>query len=133
VSTQTAAYYRAYRAQNRERLNNQRRLRYQATYVPHPCKAAPPRDGAKIRYERKAALVALLGGACVRCGYDESLVALDFDHLDDTREKLHIGSDMGVARWERLVEEVTQHCQLLCANCHRIKTFERARTEEAVL
>ncbi len=58
---------------------------------------------------------------CVKCGEDNPLV-LDFDHLED--------KDFSISRailrtygWSRIEKEI-QKCQVLCANCHRIKTAE---------
>ena len=61
--------------------------------------------------KRKQYLVALLGGSCIRCGFNESIYALEFDHKDHNKKTLPI-------------EESLNDCQLLCVNCHRIKTYE---------
>lgn len=78
------------------------------------------------RRENKILAVARLGGCCVRCGYKENLAALEIDHLVLRRRRL---PDMGASQATQLrrgslrVEEV----QLLCANCHAIKTYEEDR------
>ncbi len=76
------------------------------------------------RKTTKLELIALKGGKCVRCGYDEHPAALDFDHIDPagkSRQISYLIND-GVKR-EVLLAEL-EKCQLLCANCHRIKTHD---------
>lgn len=74
------------------------------------------------RRARKAELVALMGGCCVRCGFDGPQEALDFDHIDPTEKTLTVASSLSPGEFERVKQEVLTRCQLLCANCHRIKT-----------
>ena len=57
---------------------------------------------------------------CSVCGYNEHACALDFDHLRD--KEFNISHDPKRA-WNRILEEV-EKCQILCANCHRVKTRE---------
>lgn len=59
---------------------------------------------------------------CADCGYDERAVALDFDHVRG--EKLcNVGEMVGRSR-ERIQEEMDK-CEVVCANCHRIRTEDR--------
>ena len=62
-------------------------------------------------------------GRCGICGNSDYRV-LDFDHLNPDKK---IDSISGLvsrgSAWWRIEEEIAK-CQLLCANCHRIKTFE---------
>ena len=63
-------------------------------------------------------------GRCVKCGNTDYRV-LDFDHIDPSTK---IDSISGLvsrgSAWWRIEEELAK-CQLLCANCHRVKTFEK--------
>ena len=67
-------------------------------------------------FAKKKYLVELLGGQCVRCGYDKTIRALVFHHPDPSQKEFGVG-----ARWSsnlaRLEVEVRK-CILLCANCH---------------
>ncbi|MCL0047860.1 hypothetical protein M1N13_02730 [Dehalococcoidia bacterium] len=58
-----------------------------------------------------------LGGKCFQCGYDRCGKALEFHHLDSSKD---FGiSEKGHARsWERVKAEL-ERCVLLCASCHR--------------
>jgi hypothetical protein len=71
------------------------------------------------RKVRRAQLIELLGGKCVRCG---STDALEFDHIDPETKVFAVGSDMSRA-WDKLVEEALK-CQLLCRECHVAKGIE---------
>ena len=56
---------------------------------------------------------------CISCG-ESNPILLDFDHLKDKK----IGISMAVKnQWslEKLQDEIDK-CQVLCANCHRMKT-----------
>lgn len=59
---------------------------------------------------------------CKICGYKESALALDLDHKDRTKKEFSLSRAHSVS-WERLHEELAK-CEVLCANCHRIKTQE---------
>lgn len=64
---------------------------------------------------------------CKDCGYAEHPHALDFDHLPGTEKLLTIGSgDSTTAPWDKVLAEI-EKCEVVCANCHRIRTYERRR------
>ena len=71
------------------------------------------------RKHRRAQLIELLGGKCVRCG---SVEQLEFDHIDPRTKAFAVGSDMSRA-WATLVDEAL-NCQLLCRSCHLAKGVE---------
>lgn len=60
---------------------------------------------------------------CVDCGMDDIRV-LDFDHL---RDKESCVSTLATSSYsiERIQQEIDK-CEVRCANCHRIITYERA-------
>jgi hypothetical protein len=57
------------------------------------------------------------------CGYKEHHVALDFDHLDPSTKVRDIAK-MHTTNIKNLMKEI-EKCQVLCANCHRIKTYNQ--------
>lgn len=69
------------------------------------------------RLRRKTALVALLGGECVRCGYCKVIQALQFHHVDPSTKLFELGMRNLSKRWE-VLEAEARKCELLCANCH---------------
>lgn len=79
----------------------------------------------KRKREMKARLVDMLGGKCQRCGYRESLYALDFDHIDPKMKEFNISASnaCGEEKFGLIVQEAMK-CRVLCANCHRLATHE---------
>ena len=51
----------------------------------------------------------------------------DFDHQGNKRENVS-NLIQQTARWSRVLEEVRK-CQMLCSNCHRIKTAKDRNSE----
>lgn len=63
---------------------------------------------------------------CADCGYKAHPAALDFDHRPGEVKLLSVGrqvSNVGIAR---LLAEV-EKCDVVCSNCHRIRSFERGQ------
>lgn len=91
---------------------------YQAVYrVKYRGRARLKSKKARIRW--KLIGMERLGGRCVRCENTDPRV-LQFDHLRD--KKGNVGA-LAYRSWKLFLEEVDK-CQLLCANCHAIKTSE---------
>ncbi len=57
---------------------------------------------------------------CADCGYKEHHAALDFDHIDGEKE-LNVCNAKSISQAKNEIEK----CEVVCANCHRIRTFER--------
>lgn len=77
---------------------------------------------ARRRYEWLDAYKCQLG--CARCGYREDPRALDFDHDMAAVKNGNISRLIRYAPWPKVLAEMAK-CTLLCANCHRVKTFFR--------
>lgn len=59
---------------------------------------------------------------CQDCGYDAHHAALEFDHVvGDKAFNVAHAKSIAQARAE------IQKCEVVCSNCHRIRTFERYR------
>ena len=58
---------------------------------------------------------------CARCGYNAHPAALDFNHIQGEKV-LAVGQDSKAA-WHKLMDEINK-CEVLCANCHRVHTYE---------
>jgi hypothetical protein len=66
----------------------------------------------------------LIDKCCAHCGNSDSRV-LEFDHLDAANKSFGISRAFDNSlSWERILAEI-QKCQILCANCHRIRTAEQ--------
>lgn len=55
---------------------------------------------------------------CELCGYDKSVVALDFHHIDSSKKDFTISSSKTINLNKRIKNELDK-CQVLCSNCHR--------------
>ena len=76
------------------------------------------------RIENKTKAIAHMGGKCADCvkqGRDGvfPLAAFDFHHLDPA-QKEHKPSALLMKEWAVFKTEIDK-CELLCANCHRIR------------
>ena len=84
----------------------------------------------RARDKRRAAARAyviqiLRSGACADCGLADPAV-LEFDHVGPKR--MEVGKLVREAyRLERIKAEIA-NCELVCANCHRRRTAQRARS-----
>lgn len=68
------------------------------------------------KHRIKERAVYIMGGKCQCCGYNKSIRALHFHHVDASTKKFSISS--GVTRnWEDTLYELRK-CVLVCANCH---------------
>lgn len=60
---------------------------------------------------------------CSKCGYNAHPAALDFNHLDPTQKSFSVSTRLQQYCWERIEQEIAK-CEFLCANCHRIHSYE---------
>jgi len=62
---------------------------------------------------------------CVDCG-ETDIIVLEFDHLRDKTAEV-IALMLQKHEWKRVTEEIAK-CEVVCANCHRRRTAQRANT-----
>ena len=101
-----AAYHKVYREEYLKRPENREKIR------------ATQRARAE-RIRRHIDAVKLSRG-CIDCGFRGHPAALDFDHLSD--KTINVSSAKSIAQADAEIAK----CEVRCANCHRIKTWERA-------
>ncbi len=72
---------------------------------------------------KRGILIQFLGGKCINCGYMEDMRALNIDHIngDGKIDRKTIGSKIQRYYINHL-EECKDKLQVLCCNCHSIKT-----------
>ena len=58
------------------------------------------------------------GNKCFICGYNKSIKALEFHHLDPKLKDFGISSK-GYTRSFKKIRNEIEKCVLLCSNCHR--------------
>lgn len=113
-----------YQAWYRENVLDKEQVRlYQAKYrTAHKNQLAHRAKEVHARRRSIVADVKLMVG-CVDCGYDKEACALDFDHTEDNKTG-NVGHLVSAGSWARIWEEVMK-CDVVCANCHRIRTYRR--------
>lgn len=74
------------------------------------------KDGNSLKKIIKKWSLDYKGGKCEKCGYNKSILALEFHHLDPKEKEFSI-SDIKLD-WENIKKELDK-CILVCANCHR--------------
>ena len=91
-----------------------------------PCIVA--RHGLKRSHRQRALLARIqqikVERGCADCGYNAHPAALDFDHLPGHVKSARMASMSGGNKWS-LIEAEMAKCEVVCANCHRIRTADR--------
>jgi len=112
MSSNSAEYQRDWYHQNKHRLAQARRQRN------------------KDEYNQRRAFVnqeKLRRGACFDCGLATTLTNLmifEFDHRDPDSKLFNISECKGKAF--AIIAEEMDKCDMVCANCHRIRTANTA-------
>ena len=77
---------------------------------------------------RLAGMIKVASG-CIDCGYAAHAEALQFDHTGDDKK----GNVSDLIRsdysWKTVMIEMNK-CEVRCANCHAVRTFQRKRVLE---
>lgn len=69
---------------------------------------------------------------CADCGYAGRPEALDFDHLPEMEKCFDISTGCSKHTWEEVKAEMSK-CEVVCANCHRVRTADRRLAIHALL
>jgi hypothetical protein len=80
-----------------------------------------PEYAREYARRQRARAVALYGSCCQRCGFDRD-ECLDFDHVEGNGR--HDRKRRSYYTQLKAIIDGEAGWQLLCANCHRIKTHE---------
>ena len=88
------------------------------------------RAARKARYqERTSFLNAYKSGPCADCGGSYPPCVMDFDHLPQYEKAFALGAWTGsgplTARAKSQALAEIAKCEVVCANCHRLRTFRR--------
>lgn len=81
----------------------------------------------RLREELSNIVIAAKGVPCFDCTNSFPHWVMDFDHLDGSKKEQTIAHMVRDRRMtpERLKAEISK-CQVVCANCHRERTYRRA-------
>ena len=63
---------------------------------------------------------------CADCGGEFPFYVMDFDHRDAGNKCLSVSKMVQRMNVQRLQDEIAK-CDVVCANCHRIRTYERGQ------
>lgn len=87
--------------------------------------AFPSRRAKKRAIKWRLAQIIKASRGCMDCGYDSNGVALQFDHMGNKKANVSnlIRSDYA---WSTILEEINK-CQIVCANCHAVRTKSRGQ------
>ena len=75
--------------------------------------------------EKREKIAAIKAVPCAECGNSYPTEAMDFDHVRGEK-KFNI-STAHAKSW-RVIEEEIAKCEVVCANCHRVRTRRRLKT-----
>jgi hypothetical protein len=81
----------------------------------------------KQEFKRRLAKIKEDSG-CVDCGITNHII-LDFDHLQNKKYNISRMIHDGFS-WEAIKKEIAK-CEVVCANCHRIRTYDRLTNKTA--
>lgn len=100
-------------------------------YLPHRRPWAGRKEWSKgytrdRRTKRRMKAIALLGNRCLDCGvsFPNNPEVYDFDHARGTKET-NVSHLFTASSWQTILKELNK-CDLVCSNCHRIRTAQRA-------
>jgi len=109
------AQTKAYKAKNPKRWKKYREEWYQRN------KGRIIANATKRRKEIRELIRACKDVPCADCGERYPFYVMDFDHIEGDKER-EIGSMYNFLNPEKVIEEILK-CEVVCANCHRIRTY----------
>jgi len=108
---------------NCHRLRSRRRHR--AWLASRMLSTMPRTEGHRVRWRYHADVLDQLRSVpCADCGGRFAQCSMDFDHRDPSTKIARVTSLVGRASIDRILAEAAK-CDIVCANCHRLRTFER--------
>jgi hypothetical protein len=76
------------------------------------------------RQQVKVKLVEYFGSKCLDCKYEGPPFMFDFDHRDPSKKEFSISAKGCTRSFDKLLAEASK-CDLVCANCHRMRTHKQ--------
>lgn len=102
----------------------EQRAKWNRTYYERGGKAKVDAKRAEYRARNIAFLNALKNKPCADCNQAYPVVCMDFDHINEDKDRALSILAFGCASLDRLAHEVAK-CEVVCSNCHRIRTARR--------
>lgn len=63
---------------------------------------------------------------CADCGQKFHPIVMDFDHLDPSQKSMNLSRMIRQSKPWSAIELEMAKCELVCANCHRLRTLRRS-------
>lgn len=102
----------------------------QKTYDQSRYKARQPQEVERARVKRmvtsqkvRELVRATKDRPCADCGHRYPYYVMDFDHRDRALKSFDIGNANRVGRRPKAVQAEIEKCDVVCANCHRERTY----------
>ena len=84
----------------------------------------PKNSYQKSRRKIRLETIEMMGGSCVACGMDDER-CLEFDHIKPVgKSRLRSETHQEIRKMQKQGINPKEYFQILCANCHSIKTKE---------
>jgi len=115
-------YQKQYSETNKEKISKQRKDHYENN------KEKIAKRQKEFYLKNKTKIDEIKKQPCADCGNSFPTVCMDFDHVRG--RKLYNIANMKSQSWE-LVEAEIAKCDVICSNCHRIRTHERLTKKSA--
>jgi hypothetical protein len=115
--------YKNWARNNREQLNAAVR-RYRARRY---AKEGQWRDSGAKAIALKEWMIELKSEPCTDCGNQFPVCCMDFDHRAGTKKAYNLGSMFAHHYSRELIQTELDKCDLVCSNCHRIRTQNRRK------
>ena len=96
---------------------------------PEKVRAYNAHFNALHRFDKRLVLDEMKSGPCSDCGVTFPPECMDFDHLNG--DKIESVSNLLRDRGIKAARAESAKCDLVCANCHRIRTRKRAKDGKA--
>lgn len=96
-------------------------------------KADVERNRARYRREMRELIGSLKSVSCADCGERYPVYVMDFDHRDPATKKANVSRMAATGSAIRTVLEEAAKCDVVCANCHRERTFGPRSTMESAV
>jgi len=87
------------------------------------CRAASAKRAREARKRARERVAEIKDVPCADCGEKYPPYVMDFDHLPGQSKSFSISRRPDAAT-ARLMEEI-EKCEIVCANCHRERTYRR--------
>ena len=127
IIERTKAYAKRRREENHAHVRELERKKVAAWREANPEKAkALEKRGRDAARKRASDYIASVkeGVPCADCGTVFPPVCMDFDHIGDDKYK-SVASMVGAGHSIETIQKEIDKCELVCANCHRLRTHNR--------